>query len=80
MVMYVFLGLNEAKAARKAIDFWYRRLRDQMSLMDFLKRCRRGSGKRPGSESTDFFVVYRGPSPAARKRRKKRDDAEEEKS
>ena len=76
MVMYVFLGLTEQKAARRAIDFWYRRLRDDMSLMGFLKRCRRGSGKKKGSKVTDFFVVYRGPSPKPRKNRKV--DAEEE--
>ena len=62
MAMYIFRGLDDRRAARRALDFWYRRMRDQMSLMDFLGRCRRGSAKDARGESIRF-VVYRGPAP-----------------
>lgn len=65
MVMYIFRGFDDRRAARRALDFWYRRMKDQMSLMNFLGFCRRGSGRDANGE-TIRYVVYRGPAPAAR--------------
>lgn len=64
MVMYIFRGFDDRRAARRALDFWYRRMRDQMSLMDFLGYCRRGSGKDASGEAI-CYIVYRGPAPSA---------------
>lgn len=65
MVMYVFRGCDGRAAVRRALDFWYRRMRSRLSLMEFLGFCRRGSGENANGE-TVHYVVYRGPAPAAR--------------
>jgi hypothetical protein len=64
MIIHVFLGRTERNAARRMLDFWYGQYRDEMSLAEFLKHCRRG--KRTGSEAADFFIVYRDPAPAGK--------------
>jgi hypothetical protein len=62
MAMYIFRGHDDRRAARRALDFWYRRMKDQISLMDFLRCCRRGCAKDAQGELISF-VVYRGPAP-----------------
>jgi hypothetical protein len=39
MAMREFVASKGLRAVRKAVDFWYRSLRDRMSLVDFLSRC-----------------------------------------
>jgi hypothetical protein len=39
MVVYEFATSKKIRAVRRALDFWYKTLRDQMSVVDFLSCC-----------------------------------------
>jgi len=39
MAVHEFAASEKVRATRRAIDFWYRTLRDRMSLIDFLSCC-----------------------------------------
>ncbi len=58
MLVKVFNARNKRRAVRKAIDFWYKELRDDHRLLDFLNMC-----KWKKIEEAVFMVTYRGPEP-----------------
>ncbi|MHA2216323.1 MAG: hypothetical protein ACXACY_10315 [Candidatus Hodarchaeales archaeon] len=57
MVAIKFVGLNKRKVAKKALDFWYRKYRDNYTLVDFFSKCVLKI------EGSDFTITYIGPSP-----------------
>lgn len=40
MAVYEFVTSEKIRAIRRALDFWYKMLRDQMSVIDFLSCCK----------------------------------------
>jgi hypothetical protein len=40
MTVYEFVTSEKIRAIRRALDFWYKMLRDQMSVIDFLSCCK----------------------------------------
>jgi hypothetical protein len=62
MAVYVFFGLNRQKATRKAIDFWYRHMKNKMDLVAFLKCCRL-IVQSTNMLSKEYLVIYNGEPP-----------------
>lgn len=54
MFVRKFTGRDKTRAARKALDFWYRHLRDAMFLKEFLSRCTWRK------EENGVVITYRG--------------------
>jgi hypothetical protein len=61
MIKKEFVGLNKNKAAKKAIDYWYKNFLNIITLRDFLIKC---TWKKEGGET---IVIYRGPAPPINK-------------
>jgi hypothetical protein len=49
MIIKRFVASNKRRAVRKAIDFWYKEHKDDITLLDFLAMC--------GWKKTDLGVV-----------------------
>lgn len=54
MVIITFVGKDLRRVACKALDFWYKKMRDKHTLLDFIKKC---IWKRSGNT---YIVIYRG--------------------
>lgn len=67
MAVYVFPGADEREVLRKAVNFWHKRFGEAMTLMDFLKRCRRAVAVRPPKKEPELFIIYQGPRPPSRR-------------
>jgi len=61
MIIKQFVGLDKNKAARRALDYWYKNFLDVLTLKDFISKCswRQGEG--------EVIVTYRGPEPPIKK-------------
>ncbi len=55
--MVEFYGLSKRSVFKKALDFWYKELRDKMTLNDFAKHCVWKLGQ------DHYVVIYKGPDP-----------------
>ena len=40
MAVHEFAASRNVRAVRRALDFWYKTLRDKMSVIDFLSCCK----------------------------------------
>jgi len=56
MIVKNFAASTLQKAARKALDFWYKEYFDRCTLIEFLHKC---TWKRVKG---GFIVVYKGPT------------------
>lgn len=54
MIITKFIDKELHRAARKALDFWYKKMRDECTLLDFIENC---SWRKSGSV---YVVTYRG--------------------
>lgn len=54
MFVREFTGRDRTRAAKKALDFWYRHLRDAMFLKEFLSQCTWRK------EESGVVITYRG--------------------
>ena len=66
MFVREFKDRDKTRAARKALDFWYRRFKDQMILKEFLLQC---TWKK---EEKEVVITYRGFFPRQKKEKPKK--------
>jgi len=66
MIKKEFIGLDKNKALRKALDFWYKNFREEISLKNFISYC---SCRIQG---IDTIITYRGPAPGVKNGHKSR--------